>query len=112
MSLENAASPNALHSLADRLGVQRDYVAASGEKRTVADPSIHALCAALGFQAESDIATQASLARLQASLPRLDPVLVAGPKGTLEAAWRGAKADGAAFDWQITLEGGGAARGQ
>lgn len=112
VSVEKPASPSALHGLAERLGVHREYVAASGEARTVSDQSIRALCEALGFQADSEAAARDSLARLHASRPRLDPVLVVGQTGTLEAAWRGAQAKGEPFEWRITLEDGGTAQGR
>ena len=112
MRKERTASPTALHRLADELGLLRQYVSAADETRTVADASLRALCAALGFPADTDAAAEQSLSRLQTSRPRLDGVIVVLEGNALETAWRGGQAAGEAVDWRVTRESGDVVEGR
>ncbi len=113
MSFETADSSAALHQLAERLGVLRHYVSASGETRTVGDASLRLLCTALGFDARSDATVQAALSSLLEPGALVDPVVVASEGQPLLTAWRAAPlGEAATIRWQIMLETGGEVGGE
>ncbi len=104
-------SSPALHDLAERLGLHRHYISATGEGRTVADSSLRALCTALGHPAESEASAEYSLSLLQNTQARLDSVIVAIEGEAVEAVWRGQQAAGETFTWRIDQETGGVLEG-
>ncbi|MEO8279069.1 MAG: 4-alpha-glucanotransferase [Ideonella sp.] len=111
MSFESADCDRPLHHLADRLGVFRQYVSASGAVCTVSDASLRLLCGAMGFDASSAADVDASLARVQASAARLDPVLFARQGQALTTPWRYEPENDTAVSWQIKFELGGGISG-
>ena len=111
MSYEPTDFASALHHLADRLGIHRSYVSASGETCTVSDTGLGLLCNALGFDARCEADVELSLARLREPDALLDPVIVARQGHALTTVWRASRADDA-VRWQIALEDGGSIDGQ
>lgn len=110
MTVDPAASSDALHRLADRLGVHRRYVSASGETCTVSDASLRLLCGALGFSAVTDAAVDSALRGLEGAGERLDPVVVVRVDTDLRLRWP-IDPDQLAepVDWDLTLEDGSGA---
>ncbi len=115
MSFDPTNSSGALHHLAERLGVYRQYVSASGETCTVNDASLRLLCTALGFNAHSDAAIAASTGSLLETNALVDPVVLATEGHPLVTAWRAAQPVAEPVDkavrWRITLEQGGVVHG-
>jgi 4-alpha-glucanotransferase len=102
---------NALHDLAERAGIVREWVAAWGEKQVVADEALRTMLGALGLPAESDSDVRRSRTRLD-ELDRdrlVDPVAVvvaANQSGvfvatTVGGEWRIDAEDGRVFEGRL-----------
>ncbi|WP_418320709.1 4-alpha-glucanotransferase [Piscinibacter sakaiensis] len=107
---ENEAA-DALHQLAERLGLSLKYRSASGDWRIVGDDTLRALCATSGYPAATNAEARQALAELDRMADQLDPVFVTSDPDALETAWHGHAAAGEAFDWRIELEAGEAISG-
>ncbi len=100
----------AVHRLADRLGLHRAYVSAAGDTRQVSDATLQALAAALGFPAAGEAEAGQSLQRLEGDGDAaLDPVVVVRENEPVELHWgdRGKR-----LQWRVVLEDGGVREGE